>query len=253
MRTIRIYCPQPLEAGTTISAGPDIANYVGRVLRLKTGDQIQLFNGEGYDVRATIQQLERKDASLYLEERISLDTESNLKVTLGQVISRGDRMDYAVQKAVELGVNMIAPLTSERCEVRLDDNRKEKRRSHWQQVVISACEQSGRAVVPEVTEVQQVESWLQSIQADLKLILHPYDHPEGNKPEHVTSLWQDNNQDPETIALLIGPEGGFAEAEVALAETHGFRRLCLGPRVLRTETAPIVGISYLQCTWGDFK
>ncbi|OZG71863.1 16S rRNA (uracil(1498)-N(3))-methyltransferase [Hahella sp. CCB-MM4] len=248
MRTIRVHCNQPLNVGNTIMAGPDIANYVGRVLRLKPNDQIRLFNGEGFDVLATIKQVERKDISLSLEEKIELQNESPIKITLGQVVSRGDRMDYAIQKAVELGVNAIAPLTSERCEVRLDDNRKEKRRGHWQQVVVSACEQSGRAVVPQVTEIASVDDWLNSIEAELKLILHPHD-----KPENVTPLWQDNSRSPASIALLIGPEGGFSEDEVSLAESRGFKRLCLGPRVLRTETAPVAGLTYLQCAWGDFQ
>ncbi len=248
MRTIRVHCNLPLNIGDTIMAGPDIANYVGRVLRLKPNDQIHLFNGDGYDVLSTIKQIERKDICLALEERIELQNESPIAITLGQVISRGDRMDYAVQKAAELGANTIAPLTSERCEVRLDDNRKEKRRSHWQQVVVSACEQSGRAVVPQITEILSVEDWLQDIDTELKLILHPYDNP-----KNVTPLWQDKDRSPASIALLIGPEGGFSEAEVSLAESRGFKRLCLGPRVLRTETAPIAGITYLQCAWGDFQ
>ena len=248
MRTIRVYCDQALTPGDTIDAGQDIANYIGRVLRLKPQEQVTLFNGQGFDIAATILSVERKSITLQLGQMLPVHTESPLKVSLGQVVSRGDRMDYAVQKATELGVIAIHPLSSERCEVRLDDERKEKRRLHWQQVVTSACEQSGRALVPQVSTMQSLEQWLMSAEAEIKIILHPYADPHS-----VTGIRSTHSKSPESVLLLIGPEGGFTDQEVNLAEQAGFQRLCLGPRILRTETAPVAALSYLQCLWGDFQ
>jgi len=247
VRTIRICYDQILTPGDIIDAGQGMANYIGRVLRLKPQDQVILFNGQGFDIEATILAVERKSICLQLGRLLQVDTESPLKITLGQVVSRGDRMDYAVQKATELGVFAITPLSCERCEVRLDDERKEKRRQHWQQVVKSACEQSGRALVPEVSSMQSLEQWLISAEAEMKLILHPdADH------HQATKILSTDSKSPESVLLLIGPEGGFTDQEVNQAEQAGFKRLCLGPRILRTETAPVAVLSYLQCLWGDF-
>ncbi len=248
MRTIRVFCDHPLPPGATIDLGQDIANYMGRVLRLKPQDQIVLFNGQGFDMEATILSIERKSISLQLGRPLPISSESPLNVTLGQVVSRGDRMDYAVQKATELGVTSVAPLTSERCEVRLDDDRREKRRQHWQQVIISACEQSGRVLIPEVAPIQSLQQWLESANADLKLILHPY---AGS--DQANGIWSDDSKPPGSVLLLVGPEGGFNDLEVSLAEQAGFKRLSLGPRILRTETAPVAALSYLQYLWGDFQ
>lgn len=155
-------------------------------------------------------------------------------------MSRGERMDWAIQKATELGVAQITPLFTERCEVRLNDERAQKRLEHWQQIAISACEQCGRSKVPVIHAPQLLKDWQASVQADLKLVLHPVAQ---SLTQHAT---------PHTLAFLIGPEGGLTEGEVAQAAEYGFQPARLGPRVLRTETAPVVALSVAQQLWGDF-
>ena len=168
-------------------------------------------------------------------------SESPLQVELGQVISKGDRMDYAVQKATEMGVSRIAPLVSERCDVRLKGDREEKRIRHWQQVAISAAEQCGRAVVPEILPVQSLADWLPGTRdLDLRLVLH------HRSPQPLVS-----HSRPRRLALLIGPEGGLSEDEIAATEQAGFVPAALGPRVLRTETAPVAALALCQWLWGD--
>ena len=181
-------------------------------------------------------------AELQVELRESLTglPESSLQIHLGQGLSRGERMDWAIQKATELGVAEITPLFTERCEVRLNDERMQKRLEHWQQIAISACEQCGRSKVPVIHVPQSVKDWQAAVQADLKLVLHPVAQP---LTEHAA---------PSTLAFLIGPEGGLTDAEVAHAAEQGFLPARLGPRVLRTETAPIVALSVAQQLWGDF-
>jgi 16S rRNA (uracil1498-N3)-methyltransferase len=156
------------------------------------------------------------------------------------VISKGDRMDFVVQKSTELGISDIFPLTSERCDIKLNSERSQKRRDHWQKVATSACEQCGRSVVPQVHDIQPLNEWIAQVKADTRLVMH---HRAGN-----TAL----PQGTQSVALLIGPEGGLTETEVSVAIDHGFDPFVLGPRVLRTETAPIAALSILQTTFGDF-
>jgi 16S rRNA (uracil1498-N3)-methyltransferase len=165
--------------------------------------------------------------------------ESPLHVHIGQGLSRGERMDWAIQKATELGVAEITPIVSSRCEVRLKDERTDKRMSHWRQVAISACEQCGRSVLPLIHPPLVLEDWLKQSSAELKLVLHPVAEP-------LTS-----HRKPQSLAFLIGPEGGLSDNEVALAQSAGFQPARLGPRVLRTETAPIVALAVAQHLWGD--
>ena len=155
-------------------------------------------------------------------------------------------MDYAIQKSVELGVHSVSPLFSTRCEVRLDPLRQEKRKQHCQQIVFSACEQSGRAFTPEVQTPAILETWLTSVDADVKLVLHPAGNL-GNGPGPLPPA----GELPDSVAVLIGPEGGFSAQEIQLCRTQGFRCLTLGPRILRTETAPVVALTFLQQRWGD--
>jgi len=156
-------------------------------------------------------------------------------------MSRGDRMDYAIQKATEIGVNAITPLSSERCEVKLDLQRLKKRLHHWQQIAISACEQSGRSDVPTIYQPVLLSQWLEQVEAQQKLVLHPHN------TVRLTEL-----ATPNSCALLIGPEGGLTDAEVNAAQTQGFQAMLLGPRILRTETAPVASLSLLQHLWGDY-
>ncbi|HKM38619.1 MAG TPA: 16S rRNA (uracil(1498)-N(3))-methyltransferase [Thiopseudomonas sp.] len=216
------------------------AHYLSRVLRLTVGAAVQLFDGSGQEYIGELTSVTKKAVQVDLRECLDGLPESSLRIHLGQGLSRGERMDWAIQKATELGVAEITPLFTERCEVRLNDERMQKRLEHWQQIAISACEQCGRSKVPVIHVPQSVKDWQATVQADLKLVLHPVAQP---LTEHTA---------PRTLAFLIGPEGGLSDAEVAQAAEYGFQPARLGPRVLRTETAPIVALSVAQQLWGDF-
>ena len=241
MRIPRIFTNSPLAVGSQCQLDDNAANHVGRVLRMQAGQALQLFNGDGQDYRATITEAGKKHVQVEVQEAAENETESPLRVVLAQTLSKGDRMDYAVQKAVEMGVSEIVPLTTERCDVKLKGDREDKRLRHWQQVAISAAEQCGRARVPEIQPVMTVQQWLEHARAcDLRLVLH-----------HRTERSLNTLEKPSSIALMIGPEGGLTAEEIALAEDNGFLPVALGPRVLRTETAPVAAIALCQWLWGD--
>ena len=241
MRIPRIFTDSPLAVGSQSQLDDNAANHVGRVLRMQAGQALLLFNGDGQDYRATITEAGKKHVQVEVQEAAENETESPLRVVLAQTLSKGDRMDYAVQKAVEMGVSEIVPLTTERCDVKLKGDREDKRLRHWQQVAISAAEQCGRARVPEIQPVMTVQQWLEHARAcDLRLVLH-----------HRTERSLNTLEKPSSIALMIGPEGGLTAEEIALAEDNGFLPVALGPRVLRTETAPVAAIALCQWLWGD--
>ncbi|MBJ7551094.1 16S rRNA (uracil(1498)-N(3))-methyltransferase [Marinomonas ostreistagni] len=242
MRIPRIYVDLPLAEHSTIELPDGAFQHCCKVLRLKENHPITLFNGKGGQFKAELVNVQKRSAQVEVGTFEELTNESPLKVTIGQSISRGERMDYAVQKAVEAGVYKIQPLFSERCEVRLNDARLEKRVQHWQQVAISAAEQSGRGIVPEVCFPIELEKWVPDCNDMLKLTLHHH------SPRPLSDFAEPTNKQ---IALLIGPEGGLSETEVALAKQYGFSAIALGPRVLRTETAPIVALTALNIRWGD--
>ena len=242
MRNPRIYTPQPLTVGETLALDDNAANHVARVLRMRAGDELRLFNGDGQDYNAVLADVGKRTVVVQIAEQRPAAAESPLKLHLGQVMSRGDRMDYAVQKATELGVHRITPLHSERCEIRLSGDRQEKREGHWQQVVISACEQCGRAVVPEIAPIQRLSDWIAAVEADIKLVLH-----------HHCAIPLEQRAPPASVALLIGPEGGLTEPEVAAAQNAGFLPVAFGTRIFRTETAPVAALAVLQWLWGDFR
>ena len=239
MRLSRFFIDAPLSLGEHELPEAQ-AHYIGRVLRMTEGDGLQLFDGSGHEFRGTLLEVGKKRVRVQLDETFAGQTESPLRIHLGQGLSRGERMDWAIQKATELGVTEITPIVSERCEVRLKDERAEKRQTHWQQIAISACEQCGRSVVPVIHPPMPLAQWLKNSDAELKLVLHP-----GAEP--LTS-----HSKPTTLAFLIGPEGGLNDAEVDQAQDAGFHAARLGPRVLRTETAPVVALSVAQQLWGDF-
>ncbi|HLT14694.1 MAG TPA: 16S rRNA (uracil(1498)-N(3))-methyltransferase [Marinobacter sp.] len=241
MRTPRIYTDSPLQTGSQCELDDNAANHVGRVLRMQPGQTLRLFNGDGQDYHATITEAGKKHVFVDIQSAEANLTESPLNITLGQTLSKGDRMDYAVQKAVEMGVTTLVPLTTERCDVKLKGDREDKRLRHWQQIAISAAEQCGRARVPTILPVMTVQEWLQYSQtSDLRLVLH-----------HRTEQSLNTLSKPGNIALMIGPEGGLTADEIALAEQNGFLSVALGPRVLRTETAPVAAIALCQWLWGD--
>ncbi len=242
MRNPRIFSDQPLQAGNTIDLSESAANHVGRVLRMQPGEPLVLFNGQGGGWQATVASVSKKAVTVTLQSVLDGDAQSPLTTELGQTLSRSERMDYAIQKATEAGVTAITPLWSERCEVKLNGDRLDKRIRHWQQIAISACEQCGRNVVPTIHPPQTIEQWLASRTTDLGFVLH-----------HRTEQKLSGFEPPQSVSLLTGPEGGLTAAEIALAEQHRFHALALGPRVLRTETAPVVAIALMQYLWGDYQ
>ena len=242
MRIPRIYTDTPLQAGAEAQLDDKAAQHVGRVLRMQPGQALSLFNGDGQDYPALIASASKKNVTVQVEQSTANNSESALEIVLGQTLSKGDRMDYAVQKATEMGVTQIVPLSTERCDVRLKGDREDKRLSHWQSVAISAAEQCGRARVPDILPVMNISEWLEySQRCDLRLVLH-----------HRTEQSLDSLAKPSSVALMIGPEGGLSADEIAQAETSGFLPVALGPRVLRTETAPVAAMALCQWLWGDF-
>ncbi|MCG8673562.1 MAG: 16S rRNA (uracil(1498)-N(3))-methyltransferase [Pseudomonadales bacterium] len=243
MRIPRIYQPQPIIVGNEIQLDENGSAHIGRVLRMQPGQAITIFNGEGGEYRATIEASTKKNVLVYIDSFLDDDKKSPLPIHLGQVISRGERMDYALQKSVELGVSEITPLFSMRCEVKLAGPRLEKRMQQWQQQIISACEQCGLNIPPTLNPPQVALRWFEQIDQSLKWLLHP-----GETPLHDLLA----SERPESICLAIGPEGGFDEDEVSSAQQAGFQAVAIGPRVFRTETAPVAALSVLQHQWGDF-
>lgn len=239
MRLSRFFVDLPLSLGR-LDLPEAQAHYIGRVLRHAAGDAVQLFDGSGREFVGELVEVGKKSVQVELREQLAGLAESPLHIHLGQGLSRGERMDWAIQKATELGVAEITPIVSERCEVRLKDERADKRLAHWRQIAVSACEQCGRSVLPAIHAPLTLAEWLEQTTAELKLVLHPVAEPLSSHAR------------PASLAFLIGPEGGLSEAEVAQAQRAGYLAARLGPRVLRTETAPVVALSVAQQLWGDF-
>lgn len=240
MRVPRFYQNTAISVHQTIDLDSDAVGHIARVLRMQAGEQICLFNGDGTEYQAELVCVEKRRVSAAVTGASEPSRISPLKVDIGQSISRGDRMDYAIQKATELGVSTITPLLSERCEVRLKSDRLNKKQQQWQQLAISACEQSLRTDIPTIDVPCGLDSWITNCRAELKLVLH-----------HHCAQPLANFTPPSSVALLIGPEGGLSEAEVQRAIDAGFQSVAIGPRVLRTETAPVAALSILQYLWGD--
>lgn len=240
MRSLRFYYAGPYHWDGEFVLPESVFRHAVQVLRLKAGAVIQLFDGEGHEYIAELTQVAKREALAKLTDEITNHSESPLKVTLLQGISRGERMDFAIQKAVELGVQQIVPVVTERCNVQLGGDRAEKRRAHWQGVLISACEQSGRAVLPELAEIMVLETALEAYDADCKLVLDP------QAQQHFKALSK-----PSSVALLIGPEGGLSDSEIMIAGQSGFTAIQFGPRILRTETASAAALAIVQANWGD--
>ncbi|ANF56634.1 16S rRNA (uracil(1498)-N(3))-methyltransferase [Halotalea alkalilenta] len=226
--------------GERLSLPEAQARHVGLVMRARVGQRLSLFDGRGHEVEAQIERADRKAVEVSVLDLRQARPESPLAVHLGQVVSKGERMEFAIQKSVELGVAAITPLYSEHGDVRLKGEREAKKLAHWQAVAVSACEQCGRAWVPEVHPPRALGDWLAERREELRLILHP-----GETSRALSG------PAPSDAALLIGPEGGFSITEVDTARSHGFDALALGPRILRTETAPIVALTLLQHLYGD--
>ncbi|WP_101758535.1 16S rRNA (uracil(1498)-N(3))-methyltransferase [Oceanicoccus sp. KOV_DT_Chl] len=242
MRIPRIYVAQPLTEHQTTELNEASSHYISKVLRLNEGAPLILFNGQGGQFDACIEAVSKKWVTVTVQQQHLLETESPLSIHLGIAISKGDRMDWVIQKATELGVTEITPLLSARVELKLKGERLEKKLQHWQKIAISACEQCGRNRIPTVHKLLGIDQWLTSVQADKKLVLH-----------HRTEQTLNSDDEVNKTALLIGPEGGLNETEINDAEKNGFQAMQLGPRVLRTETAPLVAITLLQSVWAIFN
>jgi len=240
MRIPRIHTGQVLRAESIFDLEPGPSQHLGRALRMQVGDALVLFDGRGGEYPATISGISKKQVTVSTGAHQEREAESPLAIHLGIAISRGDRMDWVVQKATELGVTAVTPLLTERTEVRLKGQRADKKVAHWRQIAISACEQCGRNRVPELGPLTPVSQWLEDCEAQVRLVLHHRAEPASAR-----------KQKPQSVALLIGPEGGLSQVEITLAEKSGFSPIQLGPRVLRTETAPLAAITLLQGKWGD--
>lgn len=240
MRQPRFYDSQPFAIKQTVQLGDDATQHI-RVLRLKVKSTITLFNGHGGEYSATLIDVQKRSCTVHIDDFHETANESPLHLHLGQVISRGDRMEFVIQKAVELGVNEITPLISERCGVKINLERMEKKQQQWQKIAIAACEQSGRNRIPTIHKTKKLMDWCSAPTDAVKITLHPRAKYSINTlPSNITN-----------ISLLIGPEGGLSEQEITLTETLNFTETLLGPRILRTETAALTAITALQCRFGD--
>jgi 16S rRNA (uracil1498-N3)-methyltransferase len=238
----RLYCDSRLSPGAEIVLPETAARHAVTVLRLQLGDTLHLFNGEGGEYSAVLIAVNRRETRVRLLEFHAAERESPLQITLALGISAGERMDYSLQKATELGVTAIQPLATERSVVKLAGERAGKRLQHWQHVVIAACEQCGRNRVPAVAPVQKLFAYLAAADRNKRLLLL--------SPDAATPLKQAPRS--AAVVLLVGAEGGLAPAEYQAAAASGFEPVSLGPRILRTETAPVAAIAALQTLWGDF-
>ena len=255
MSNCRFYSTENLKIGATVTLSDNAAAHAMRVLRLQINDEIILFNGDGNDYTCAIISIKtsgkKSETLVIVKSAVKVTNESPLNITLLQGISSGDRMDYTIQKAVELGVNAIQTISTERSVVKLSAERAAKRLEHWQNVVIAACEQSGRAKIPQVAAPMGLSAWLASAMLPAKgedkasttrILLNPIG------AMRLADLQATNGN----IELLIGAEGGLSKAEIDSALLQGFKSVILGPRILRTETAALTAISAMQTIWGDF-
>jgi 16S rRNA (uracil1498-N3)-methyltransferase len=244
----RFFVGNPLQSGDLLTLPDEVTRHV-QVLRLQPGDAIVLFNGTGGEYSAEIVEMERRGTKVRIDSQRQLEAEPPYRLTLAQGIAGSDKMDWLIEKAVELGATSFVPLTTSRSVVRLSGERAQRRQAHWQRIVQSACEQCGRNRLPDVAPAREIGTWLDALPktpaaGELRVILSPranasfatlpHDPPEGE------------------VTVLVGPEGGFSSAEEAEAENRGFLPVGLGPRILRTETAGIAVLAALAARWGGW-
>lgn len=241
MRKIRIYQNGNYQPRQIITLSASASQHVGRVLRMQSGEKITLFNGDNHEYLATITNIDKREVTVTIENSLENNIESPLKIHLAQAISKGDKMEFVIQKAVELGAASITPLITTRSIIKLDEERLTKKHSQWQAIAIAACEQSGRNTIPEIKIPCLLTKYLQQSNTKNKLILFP----------KAQKSWRNYPNISNEVSLLIGPEGGLDDEEIKQASQFQFQPLSLGPRVLRTETATITAISVLQALFGD--
>jgi 16S rRNA (uracil1498-N3)-methyltransferase len=238
----RFYCPVPLAVGHTVLLPDHIAHHI-QVLRMRQGDLVTLFNGHGGEYTASLARIEKKSVSVELKAFSPREVELPYAITLAQALPEGSKLDWIVEKSVELGVTAIQPLSAQRCVVRLSSERAEKKQAHWQGVIVAAAEQSGRNRLPLLAPLTSLGDWLGQQDLHKRVLLSP-------RGEQSLSDWA-RHQPSQALALLIGPEGGFTEAEETLACAQGAMMLSMGPRVLRTETAGLAALAALNAIWGE--
>ena len=241
MRIPRVFTHHALTTNNTFTLAEQQSHYLSKVLRMQTGRELVLFNGKGGEYKAEISAVHKKYVEVDVKDFFADNRQSHLQLELAIGISRGERMDWVLQKATELGVTKITPLITERTEVKLGGERADKKMEHWQQILISTCEQCQRNLLPELSEPKNYSDWLGECNAELKFVLH-----------HRDNQGFPQNRTTQSVVLLIGPEGGLDDDEISQAVDQKFSPLTLGPRVLRTETAPVAAISLVQYLWGDF-
>jgi 16S rRNA (uracil1498-N3)-methyltransferase len=240
VRINRLYTAIHLEPGAEVVLEGPAAHYLGRVLRVGPGQSVVLFNGDGQDYAADVLRPGKGSVVLEVRSRLPAVREPDFKITVAQAISRGERMDQTLQKCTELGASAFRPLFSERVEVRLTGGKLERRMAHWQGVVVAACEQSGRAVVPQVLPALDLDDWLAGDRAEQRIVMHPgADAP-------LARL-----EPGQRVELAVGPEGGFSDVEYERILAGGVRGVQLGRRILRTETAAPAAVAILQALYGD--
>lgn len=245
MRETRIYTQLPLQIGAEFELDSASAHHLLQVLRMKPGATLTLFNGDGRDYYGFMIESGRRSIKVAISDRSGEEQPPTLSINLGLGVSKGERMDFAIQKSVELGVTGITPLLTEHSVIRLSAQRRENRQEHWKRVATAACEQSGRRRLPSIVDILGLHEWLKiTHQSDSTSLL--LDHRAGTTLDRLGCAGA-------TVNLLIGPEGGLSPQERELAHAAGFKAVSLGPRVLRTETAPLAAIAALQMLWGDFR
>lgn len=243
MTTPRIFCEQRLGPGAQFSLDAAAAQHVGKALRLRAGDALVVFDGTGGEYAAVIQRMDRERVDVKVGVFRPDEPAPGFAVGLVQGLPEADKMDWILQKATELGVSWVQPVACERSVVRLSGERAAKREAHWQRVVIAACEQSGRTRIPEVRPTLGLRDWAAAPSAARRWVLLP------DAEEALVAQSAPRGD----VELLVGPEGGFSEREIDVATHVGFQPLSLGPRVLRTETAPLAALAAIQSLWGDFR
>lgn len=241
MRCPRIYQDVELIEDKVLALDEKASHHLSKVLRCKQGESLILFDGRGSECHATVEALSRRQVSVRLGQLSLRDKRSNCDIHLFQGLSKADRMDWVIQKAVELGVSDITPIVTQYCAVKLTPEKRVKLRAHWQAVIISACEQSGQNHLPKLHPIQAFEDSFGDDDSTLALLLSP----------DADMHWSNLNKPTSKVGLWVGPEGGFSEDEVLMAKEQSLQLVAMGPRILRTETASIAGISIIQAKWGD--
>jgi 16S rRNA (uracil1498-N3)-methyltransferase len=237
----RFYCPQPLLVGATVTLPDAVAHHL-HVLRLQPGDELRLFNGDGGEYLAQLTSVERRRASAGIRAQVTRDVELPYEITLAQALPEAAKMDWIIEKAVELGVAAIQPLAAQRCVVRLAAERAEKKQAHWQGVIVAASEQSGRNRLARLAELDEFGRWIGQQDLHRRILLSP-------RGRQSLSDWA-RHQPPQALSLLVGPEGGYTEQEEDAAIARGALALTIGPRILRTETAGLAAVAALNALWG---